>query len=275
MLVSQDRLIIRCEKVRLPGGQQLHVQFMQNPEAAAGQPVLVFLHEALGSVAMWKDVPRQIAEKSGCNALVYDRLGHGGSGPLSEELAGIDYLFRESWENLPAVLDACRIGQAVLIGHSDGGTIALMAAAKFPQRIKAVIAEAAHVLVEEETLRGIRAVVESSQVAELKARLGRYHQQDIEPIFNRWPRVWLSEAFANWNIESLLTDVLCPLLVIQGEEDEFATRGQVEAIARGVSGRAETLLIENCRHIPHFQTAEIFCDATLDFLRRQVLADCC
>ncbi len=266
---QQSMLQSRSRMLALPGWGSVHVQHLEHAgTAAAARPVLIFLHEALGSVAMWKDVPAQLAVASGCNALIYDRLGHGASDPLPPALSGADYLQKESWEILPAVLEACDVRQAVLIGHSDGGSIALLAAAKLPQRVTAVITEAAHVFVEERTLRGIRQVVGAADVEELKAKVARYHQQAIEPIFNRWPRVWLSEEFADWNIENFLPEVRCPLLVIQGKEDEFGTDRQVEAIVEGAGGAAEALLIPGCRHIPHFQAREEYSRRVGEFLRQ-------
>ncbi|GAB4562329.1 MAG: alpha/beta hydrolase [Geothermobacteraceae bacterium] len=235
---------------------------------APDRPWLVFLHEALGSIAMWKDIPEALARATGCHAFSYDRLGHGRSDPLPDELADGTYLARESLEILPFVLKQAQLEDVILVGHSDGGTIALLGATVLGGRARAIVTEAAHVLVEPETLAGIIATTTAADVATLKQKVARYHEQDIEPIFSRWPRVWLSEPFRNWNIEQELATIRCPTLVIQGTGDEFGTARQVDAIAAACSGPVETLLIEDCGHVPHFQARDVWLDKVKDFVNR-------
>jgi pimeloyl-ACP methyl ester carboxylesterase len=263
-------LQINDEKIRLSCGATLHVRRLQSaPAPAQTWPVLVFLHEALGSVAMWKDVPVRIARASGCPVLLYDRLGHGESDPLPPELNQADYLDKESGQILPELLAACKIEQAVLIGHSNGATIALMAAALLPERISAVVAEAAHLFIEKLTLEGIRAHGTPTARAAIVARVARYHRQPIELIFNRWQQTWLAEQAADWNIEKMMNAVHCPVLGLQGEADEFGSPRQLEALAARVSGPVSTRLLSDCRHIPHFQAPQEYQQEVLQFLARQ------
>lgn len=157
---------------------------------------------------------------------------------------------------LPAVLDHCGLSEAVLIGHSDGGSIALIAGATLRERISGVITEAAHIFIEEITLAGIREAVTVFQDTDLRRKLARYHGGNTEAVFFRWADTWLDPAFGGWNIEHFLPGIVCPLLVIQGADDEYATGAQVTGIASQVSGPVETLVVPRCMHIPHFQATE-------------------
>ncbi len=213
---------------------------------------MVFLHEALGCNDMWKHWPRQLAGATRLPVLTYDRFGHGRSDPLPG-VRGCDYLDIEAYEVLPRVLDAMAISEPILFGHSDGGSIALLYASRFPTR--AVITEAAHVFVEEVTRAGIGAALEAWRTTDLPDRLARYHGDKTEALFFAWADTWLSEPFASWNIEHCLPRITCPVLAVQGADDEYGTRRQVDAIVGGVSGRARALMLPDCRHIPHQQAA--------------------
>ena len=225
------------------------------PHAPTGDagPTLVFLHEALGCIAMWKDVPARLSAMTGLPALVYDRHGHGLSGALTARRDAA-YLDRESFEILPGVMEACGVSDPILVGHSDGGSIALMYASRFP--VCAVVTEAAHVFVEDVTLAGIREAVAAWRGTDLAQRLARYHGDKTEALFFAWADTWLSDEFASWNIEDCLPHISSPLLAVQGEDDEYGTARQAETIANGVSGPVRPLLLPDCRHIPHLQAAE-------------------
>ena len=220
----------------------------------AGEATLVFLHEGLGSIGQWRDFPRALAEATGLGAVVYDRHGFGGSDPLNrgDEQA----LQREDLDGLVRVLDACAVRAPILVGHSDGGTIALLYAAQFPERPRGVITEAAHVFVEEATLAGIRNAVQVFETGELRRKLFRYHGENTDTMFYSWKDDWLLPCYREWNIASSLQSIRCPVLVMQGEDDEYGTVAQVEAVAGGVSGRAERVLIPGCGHNPHHQARE-------------------
>ena len=219
---------------------------------AKKNPTLVFLHEGLGCIELWRDFPQAVCESTGCNGLIYDRKGYGGSdtygGPWPT-----DYLTIESQTYLPALLEACNIKDAVLIGHSDGGTIALLAASFCGERIRGLITEAAHIFVEDITLEGIRRAVQAFETTDLKDRLARYHHENTDTVFSRWANRWLSLEFCNWNVEEYLPKITCPLLVLQGEDDEYGTAAQVQRIVSGVSGPVKARLIPRCGHVPHFQ----------------------
>lgn len=218
-------------------------------------PPLLFLHEGLGCIALWKDFPAVLCRSLNRDGIVYDRQGYGRSGPL-EGPRDPRYLHDEAFRVLPAVLDALGVARAILIGHSDGGTIALLAAGAFPERVAAVVCEAAHVFVEEITLAGIRAAGKAFAEGDLRRRLQRYHGEKTSATFAAWHDTWLSPAFRSWSIEAELPRVTCPALVLQGEDDEYGTPAQVTAIARGVSGPVETALIPGCAHVPHHQARD-------------------
>lgn len=230
-------------------------------------PVLVFLHEGLGTIRGWRDVPDHLAATTGRPALVYERTGYGGSGPVALPRP-LDYLAREAEDVLPRLLDHLGIARALPIGHSDGGSIALLFAASFPERCVAAVTEAAHVFVEEISLAGIRAAVAAYETGDLKARLARQHGENTEGAFRGWSDTWLSPNFRDWSIADRLPAIRCPVLVLQGAEDEYGTPAQVEAIARGVSGPAEPHLIPACGHAPHHQAREITLGLIAEFVAR-------
>jgi len=249
--------------VPVPGGplraERLH------PDGAKGNPI-VFLHEALGSIPMWKGFPASLCRAAGRPGLVYDRFGSGGSPPLRRPRDS-RYLHDEV-ETLDLLLAASGIACPVLFGHSDGGTIALLFAAAHPSRCEAVVAEAAHVLVEEETIAGIREAEERWRTTDLRHRLARHHGEKTDALFRAWADTWTLPGFRSWNVEAELGTVRAPVLVVQGEGDAYGTREQVEAIARGVAGPAETLLVPECGHVPHLEKSAEVVAATVAFLAR-------
>jgi pimeloyl-ACP methyl ester carboxylesterase len=235
-------------------GHRLRAQRLGRP-AAEDAPTLVFLHEGLGSIGQWRGVPEALCRACGLPGLVYERWGFGQSDRLVLPRP-TDYMTREAEEALPEVLAACGVARPLLIGHSDGGTIALLHAAAFPRQAAACIAIAAHVFVEDDTIAGIREVVGRWDDGELPPRLARYHGANSETMFRGWAETWLRPDFRDWNIEDRLPRIICPTLVIQGESDEHATLAQVEAIAHGVSGPVETFIVPNCGHSPHLEARE-------------------
>jgi pimeloyl-ACP methyl ester carboxylesterase len=232
--------------------------------SAKGSPTLVFLHEGLGSIAQWRDFPQALAARTGLPALLYDRRGHGGSDPLDLPRSS-HYLHREALEVLPEVLERCGVADAILVGHSDGGSIALLYASAHPARVRGAVTEAAHVFVEEKTLAGIRAAGEAWRNSQLPEKLARYHGLKTHALFHAWHDTWLTPEFRDWNIEDCLPGIRCPLLAIQGRDDEYATEAQVEAIARQAAGPVETLLIPHCGHVPHHQARDAVLEAMTRF----------
>ena len=220
-------------------------------EGDPARPWLVFLHEGLGSCAMWKDFPAQLCQLTGCRGLLYDRLGYGQSSPLRAQRQ-IHYLHDYALRELPQVLDSLLPGHAYfLIGHSDGGSIALIHAAQQPPRLRAIITEAAHVYVEPVTLDGIRAADAAFDAGKLRA-LSKYHGEKTEAIFKAWSQTWLSYGFQFWNIEYLLPSIECAALIVQGSEDQYASAAQVDAIVAKALN-AMPAMIEQCGHALHHE----------------------
>ena len=232
--------------------------------AAAAGPTLVFLHEGLGSIIQWRDFPARIARATGLPAVVYARYGHGQSDVL-EQPHGVDFMHREALESLPEFLGALGVARPILIGHSDGASIALIyAGAGHP--IEALVALAPHVFVEDISIAGIAAAKQTFERTDLRDRLARHHRDAIKTFYG-WNDVWLAPEFRGWNIESFLPAIRCPLLAIQGYEDEYGTMAQVEAIARQAGGPIEVLKLEQCGHSPQKDQPEIVVAAIVGFVK--------
>lgn len=234
-------------------------------------PVLLFLHEALGCIGMWKGFPEELCQAAGLPGLVYDRVGHGESSPLSVPIGPrrSDYLHREAQEWLPAVLERLDLKRVVPVGHSDGGSIALLYAAAFPESVECLITEAAHIFVEPVTRQGIRRVVQTYESTDLKQRLAKYHGDKTDALFRAWCETWLSHEFAAWNIEAELSGLGCPALIMQGADDEFGSMAQVNGIVAGAAGPAQPLIMQECGHIPHLQARQRTLATMRDFLAQQ------
>jgi pimeloyl-ACP methyl ester carboxylesterase len=208
---------------------------------------LVFLHEGLGSIGQWRDFPRQVAEATGCHALVYDRYGYGKSAVLKEDKAGVRFMHDAALEELPRLLAKFRIENPILIGHSDGGSIALIHAGHFP--VRGVVTMAAHVSVEPFNIASIEQIARDFETSGLREGLGKYHK-DPAKTFHLWADAWLDPEFRKWNIEEFLPRIKCPVLAMQGDKDQYGTMAQLEAIKRGVGGPCELLKLKECGHSP-------------------------
>lgn len=230
-------------------GVRLHAAWLARPRHESG-PALVLLHDSLGSVRLWRDFPERLAEATGLGVLAYDRRGHGASDPFGPAARTPAYLHEQA-AVLDRVLTAAGVERAVLFGHSDGASIALLAAALHPARVRAVVAEAAHVFVEERTLAGIREARRAIEGGGLLARLARHHGDKAGALAAAWIDTWLSPAFRGWNVEAELRRIRCPVLAFQGSEDEYGTGAQVEAIARGVAGPCRAEFLPGLGHTPH------------------------
>lgn len=223
------------------------------PERAGA--VLVLLHEGLGSVGLWRGFPELLAAATGLRTVAFSRYGHGQSDPPPAPRTPT-FMHEEALVVLPEVLDELGIDAPVLVGHSDGGSIALLYAEAFPEGASALILEAPHVFVEDMTVAAIAAAKETFATTDLGARLGRYHA-DAERTFRGWNDIWLDPRFRTWNIVSSLWGIPVPVLVIQGDDDEYGTSAQVEAIAAAIPG-AETFALARSGHSPHrTQTAAV------------------
>lgn len=218
-------------------------------EDRGGKPTLVFLHEGLGSIRQWRDFPAQVAAASGCRALVYDRYGYGQSDVLQEARRTVRFMHDEALGALPKLLEELNVQEPILVGHSDGASIALIyAGAGYPAR--ALVAMAPHVFIEPICLSSIRKATETFETTDLPARLGRYHR-DARKTFYGWADVWLDPEFKGWDIRAdYLPGIRCPVLAIQGHDDEYGTMAQLDEIARRVKGPCELLKLEKCGHSP-------------------------
>ena len=224
------------EYLRLPG----------DPE----KPLLVLLHEGLGCVALWRDFPQALAARTGCGVFVYSRAGYGGSSPCALPRP-LSYMQDEAQETLPPLLAQLEAGSLVLLGHSDGGSIAAVNAGACPDpRLRGLIMMAPHFFTEP---MGLAAIAETDRLyaeGDLRRRLARYHGENVDCAFRGWADSWLAPGFLEWNLRPFLPGVAVPTLVIQGEGDEYGTRAQVETAAALIPGRVETHLLPACGHSP-------------------------
>jgi pimeloyl-ACP methyl ester carboxylesterase len=233
--------------------------------AGGGRPTLVFLHEGLGSVAMWRDFPARVAHATNSNALVYSRQGYGKSDPLAGPRT-VRYMHDEALVVLPALLDALAIDRPILVGHSDGGSIALIHAGAGVRPVAGVLTLAAHVLVEDISVASIAAAKSAYETTDLRARLARYHA-DVDSAFWGWNRIWLAPEFREWNIEEYLPRIACPVLAIQGADDEYGTLEQLRRIGAKVRD-VELLALADCRHSAHRDQPAAVIDAITRFVDR-------
>ena len=248
-------------------GARLEYQWI-GPGPTKEAPTLVFLHEGLGCVGLWKGFPERLAARTGLGALVYSRLGYGRSDPVKKPLSP-GYHLTEASAVLPRVLDEAGVTRAILIGHSDGGTIAIVhLGCGRGGRIDGVIVMATHVFNEDITIEGIRAAQVDYETTDIREKLARYHGENVDWAFWSWNQVWLSPEFRDWNVENCLPGITVPILVIQGEDDHYGSVAQVTAIARQVSGPAETLMVPDCGHSPHLEKPEEVLDAMANFIAR-------
>jgi pimeloyl-ACP methyl ester carboxylesterase len=241
-------------------GRRIEYGFVQPAGADGGD--LVMLHEGLGSVSMWRGFPEQLARATGRRTLVYSRHGYGGSSAL-EGPRSVDYMHEEARVWLPAILERLDIRRPILFGHSDGASIALIHAAGAASDVTGIVALAPHVKVEDVSVRSIVAAKVAYLQSDLAARLSRHHA-DADSAFWGWNRIWLDPAFRSWNIEALLPSIRCPLLAIQGEDDEYGTMEQIAAIARAAP-QTRLLALPACRHSPHRDQPEAVLAAAAEF----------
>jgi pimeloyl-ACP methyl ester carboxylesterase len=267
-------LATRSEFVDVPfAGRSVRIECQWiTPSAStkeASAPLIVFLHEGLGSVAMWKDYPQALCDAGGYRGLVYSRPGYGRSTPRArDERWDVDFMHRQAQELLPALFDRLGVAEAEatpwLLGHSDGASIALIHAASFPTRVAGVIAVAPHIVVEDVSLRSIAQARDAYRLTGIKGKLARYHD-DVDSAFFGWNDIWLDPAFRAWNIEREMHGIRCRVLAIQGEDDEYGTMAQVDRLAYLVA-QARLVKLAQCGHSPHRDQPERVVEAVVSFV---------
>jgi len=253
-------------------GRPVRIEYQSIARERVDASLLVFLHEGLGSLAMWRGFPRRLCDATGCRGLVYSRPGYGRSTPrAADETWGPDFMHRQAHEVLPALLATLAVDTTVappwLFGHSDGASIALLYAARWPERIAGAIVLAPHILVEELSVASITKARESYLSTGLRARLGRFHD-DPDSAFWGWNDVWLQPQFRHWSIESEIGAIRCPLLAVQGSADEYGTLEQIHGIARRVP-HTQLLELPDCGHSPQRDQPERVIAASTQFMQQQ------
>ncbi len=243
-------------------GHRLEYQLI--PAHQLDRPTLVFLHEGLGSVAMWRDFPVKVAAATGCRTLVYSRYGYGQSDVLAAPF-GVRYMHDEALAALPELLDKLAIDHPVLIGHSDGGSIALIHAGGSGRAVAGLFLMASHVFVEDISVTSIAQAKVAFETTDLPKRLAKYHR-DAAKTFWGWNDIWLHPDFRAWNIEEYLPEITCPVLALQGLDDEYGTLAQVEAVRAQAAGEVGVLELADCRHSPHKDQPEATLAAMAGFI---------
>ena len=250
-------------------GQPLQLEYQWVGDPASAAPVVVFLHEGLGSVSMWRDFHASFCAEHGFRGLVFSRYGYGRSTRKpAEECWAPDFMHGQAFEVLPLLFDHLHIERPWLFGHSDGGSIALLYASKFEPA--GIVVVAPHILVEDVSIISIEQAREAYATTDLRARLARHHA-DPDSAFRGWNNVWLSPAFRAWNIEAELDSITCPVLAVQGEDDEYGTLEQIRGIARRVP-TTELLVIPRCAHSPHRDQPETLSRAAGRFIHDSTLS---
>lgn len=233
---------------------------------AAGRPTLVFLHEGLGSISLWRDFPAAVGRATGCGVLVYSRYGYGNSGPCPLPRP-LDYMHAEALDVLPAVLAHLEVGAHILVGHSDGASIALIHAGTGPRPgLLGIAVMAPHVFVEAISVAAIAEARDAWDSGALRERLARHHGANVDIAFRGWNDAWLDPKFLDWNIENVLPGIAVPVLALQGEGDEYGTAAQVETVARVTSG--QLVLLPDCGHSPHRDQPQATLTALSSFINQ-------
>tara|TARA_B100000579_G_scaffold431119_1_gene445660 strand:- start:458 stop:1228 length:771 start_codon:yes stop_codon:yes gene_type:complete len=233
-------------------------------------PTLIFLHEGLGSVSMWKDFPQKLSRQTGCGALVYSRFGYGKS-EKCELPRPLNFMHEEGLEVLPEIIELCGIKKYILVGHSDGASIALIfAGSASANKLLGIVNEAPHVFCESITISSIQKLRENFNSGNLRERLNKHHK-DVDRTFNGWADVWLNNKFFKWNIESFLPRIKVPNLIIQGNNDEYGTSAQVQAILLRSAGSVKTCFLENCGHSPHHEQQSKTLQVMTEFVRKLLI----
>ena len=245
-------------------GARLEYAWHGPPPAQA--PTMVFLHEGLGSISQWRNFPAELCARLGCGGLVYNRCGHGKSDALTGPRP-LNFMNEEATTVLPQIVDVFEIRRPILVGHSDGASIALIHAGSGAGDPFAMILEAPHVFVEDVTVSRIAELRELYRNGDLRGRLVKHHGPNVDTLFQYWTDVWLHPEFRPWNIEGYLPDVRCPTLVIQGKQDDYGTERQVNTLVAALGGRCEGVMLDHCGHAPHIDQRDTVENIMTKFVR--------
>ncbi len=258
------------------GQRRVHIEYrrlapLRAEASKPTAPLIVFLHEGLGSLSLWKEFPQQLCDATGCRGLVYSRPGYGRSTPRAAEQAwGVDFLHRQAHEVLPALLAALGIDAESeppwLFGHSDGASIALLYAAAWPVRVAGAVLLAPHILVEELAVSSIAQARAAYLETDLRERLAKHHD-DPDSAFWGWNDIGLHPPFKQWSIEREIETITCPLLAVQGIDDEYGTLEQIRGIARRLP-QTQLLELADCGHSAHRDQPDALIEAAADFIRQ-------
>ncbi|MFC3110693.1 alpha/beta fold hydrolase [Undibacterium arcticum] len=248
---------------------QLRLEYQWVGARRSEHPVIVFLHEGLGSIALWKDFPASFCRAYGFTGLVFSRYGYGQSTPrIAEEKWPVSFMHEQAHQVLPVFFSHLGIARPWLFGHSDGASIALLYASRFSQQLSGIVVAAPHIFVEDKTIDSIRAAREVYVTQDLRSRLARYHA-DPDSAFWGWNDVWLDPAFRSWNIENDLTAITCPVLAIQGKDDEYGTLEQIYGIQRKIPA-TQIVVLPQCGHSPHRDQSEALSQEVAHFITHRV-----
>jgi pimeloyl-ACP methyl ester carboxylesterase len=254
-------------------GQDTRIEYQWVGAVEEAHPLIIFVHEGLGSVAMWKDFPKQLCEAANCRGLIYSRPGYGKSTPRKADAHWqVDFMHSQAYEVLPALLKALAIDtekqKPWIFGHSDGGSIALLFAAKYSINMAGTIVLAPHILVEDVSISSIEKAKIAYQMTDLRSKLARFHD-DVDSAFWGWNDIWLSPAFRHWNLTQAIKTITCPLLAVQGLDDEYGSLEQIHGIQR-VLPHTQLLELGNCGHSPHRDQPEALIAACVSFIRSSI-----
>jgi pimeloyl-ACP methyl ester carboxylesterase len=259
-VTAHATLTLRCGRVEL-------IQ-IEPPRADPDAPTLLFLHEGLGSAGLWRDFPGALVARTGCPAVLYSRYGYGASDAVALPRP-LDYMHREALDVLPELVERAGIGEHVLIGHSDGASIALIYAARGAAAgLRGVISEAAHVHCEPVTVAAIERAKADYLSGRLRAALERHHGANVDVAFFGWCDAWLDPDFRAWDIRAELASIRVPVLALQGDDDPYGTAQQLDAIRQRIGTAAQIRLVQRCGHAPHRDQPALVLDAMASFVER-------
>lgn len=249
--------------------KDLRIEYQWVGARRSAHPVLVFLHEGLGSIALWKDFPEKFCLDHGLTGLVFSRYGYGQSTPRPlDERWPVSFMHEQAHQVLPALFSHLGIARPWLFGHSDGASIALLYASRFPEKLSGIVVVAPHIFVEDITIDNIRAAREAYLTQDLRSKLGRYHAS-ADSAFWGWNDVWLDPAFRSWNIEDDLAAITCPVLAIQGADDEYGTLEQIYGMQRKIPD-THIVVLPQCGHSPHRDQPEALSQEAAHFITHTV-----